>query len=114
MYLLFYIYLLILLHPIILDLNIPNWDKDYKELYLHDWCSTNRGKNIYCNWSGAHGNFNQMKIYCNIFDNLYLFTNKFDSYIDKCWGDDSCVYYLLEHYKIPFILCDINNKEVKK
>ena len=55
-----------------------------------------------------------MKIYCNIFDNLYLFTNKFDSYIDKCWGDDSCVYYLLEHYKIPFILCDINNKEVKK
>lgn len=91
-----------------------NWDKDYNELYLHDWCSTKRINNSYCNWSGAHGNFNHMKVYCNIFDNLYLFINKFDNILNKCWGDDSCVYYLLEYYKIPFILCDINNKEVKK
>ena len=104
---------------------VINWDKEYTELYIHDWCSTKR-KNItkWCNWSGAHGNYKQMKIYCNIFSFLHLLNVKFDEFLccfakyglfgqDKIWGDDMCTYLYLKHFNIPYLLCNGKNEESK-
>jgi|6_EtaG_2_1085325.scaffolds.fasta_scaffold27597_4 hypothetical protein len=80
-----------------------DWDKDYSSaIYIPNWNFLSRGGYPQISCSGALSNFDNMKVYCNLLENLPSIARRFTKQPRKCWGDEYCYSLYLSQNNIPW------------